>query len=130
MPPRNGASSTSTVRSPARAAVIAAAVPADPPPTTTRSASSRSGSRVSGTVTVAATTRLLTARGRLRRCGRRKALAQPLGDGGHGLEEHVEARDLGARHACEDVAVRGERTVEMLLLTGHDRLVLRQARVD
>src|SRR5579883_2389152 len=51
MPPRNGASSTRTVPSPARAAVTAAAMPAEPPPTTTRSASSTTGSSSSGTRT-------------------------------------------------------------------------------
>src|SRR5690349_15854314 len=129
MPPRNGASSTTTVRSPARAAVTAAAVPAEPPPTTTRSASSRTGSRVAGTVTVAAT-KLLAAGRRLRRRGGRQSLAQPVRDGRHRLQQHVEARDVRAGRAREHVAIRGERPVERLLLARHDRLVLREAGVD
>src|SRR5439155_99005 len=128
MPPRKGESSTSTVRSPARAAVMAAAVPAEPPPTTTRSASSATGIRSSGTTRVACAMGGLGAgRGFARGC--RLSPPEALGHVGHRLEQHVEAGDLRPGRRSECFAVRRERTVQVRLLAGHDRVALAQAGI-
>src|SRR5713101_7903382 len=126
MPPRKGESSTSTVRSPARAAVMAAAVPAEPPPTTTRSASSATGRRSSGAISVP---RAMSRRGRGLARLACSALPQAVGDLGDPLEQHVEARDVGPGRGRERLAIRRERAVDLLLLPRHDRVVLAEAGV-
>src|SRR5579871_3358454 len=122
MPPRNGASSSSTVRSPSRAAVTAAATPAEPPPATTRSASSATGSSSSGTRTRAATILLSL--------GNDGLGAQPLGDRGDGLEQHVEPGAHRADRLGDRGVVRGQRAIEVGLLAGGDPVRLREAGVD
>src|SRR5262245_11117080 len=101
-------------------------MPAEPPPTTTRSASSATGSRSSGTVTVPADT---SASGRGVAGRGREVLPEPLRHRGHGLEKHVEPCDVGTRRARERLLVGGERAIERVLLTGDDRLVGPEARV-
>src|SRR5262245_31048594 len=119
MPPRNGISSTSAMRSPRRAAVTAAAVPAEPPPTTTRSKSPATGTRSSGTSTSPAVTVSAPGLGG----------AQPCRDRRHRLEQHVPARQLRTRRRAQRVAILAQRPVQLLLLALHDCLVLAEARV-
>src|SRR5262245_28183881 len=119
MPPRNGISSTSAVRSPRRAAVTAAAVRAEPPPTTTTSKSPATGTRSSGTRTLPAATVSAPGLGG----------AQPRGDRGHRLQQHVPARQLGTGRGAQGVTILQQGASEVLLLARDDRLVLAEAGV-
>src|SRR5438093_668322 len=128
MPPTKGESSPSTVRRPARAAVMAAAVPAEPPPTTTRSASRTTGTSSAGT-TIRSRAMTPLRLGGFGGAARARLLAEPFRDRGHGLEQHVEARDRRPGGLLEGRAVGGERLIERLLLTGGDPVALGEAGV-
>src|SRR5262249_58311279 len=93
--------------------------PAGPPPTTTRSKSPATGTRSAGRSTPPAATVSAP----------RLGGAQASGDRGHGLEQHIPPRQLGAGRCTERVAVLAQGAVQLLLFPFDDRLVLAETRV-